>query len=91
MIPVRLVTKNLFKHPIRVVLTVLSITVAILLLCMLRSLVVALDAGVRDSASNRLIVQSKVSLFVPLPLAYRSRLEQVEGVERVVRDDGQRS
>lgn len=85
MIPARLVTKNLFKHPIRVVLTVLSITVAILLLCVLRSLVVALDAGVRDSASNRLIVQSKVSLFVPLPLAYRSRLEQVDGVERVVR------
>lgn len=85
MVPARLVTKNLFKHPIRLVLTVLSITVAILLMCVLRSLVVALDAGVRDSASNRLIVQSKVSLFVPLPLSYGARLAQVEGVDKVLR------
>jgi len=84
MAPFRLIAKNLFKHPIRFLLTVASIAIAIFLLCVLQSLVVALDAGVRAAASNRLIVQSKVSLFVYLPQSYREKLQQVDGVEKVV-------
>jgi len=84
MIPIRLVTKNLFKRKIRFALTVASLAIAIFLLCVLRSLVVALDAGVREAASNRLIVQSKVSLFVYLPESYAAKLEAVEGIDRVV-------
>jgi putative ABC transport system permease protein len=84
-IPLRLVKKNLWKHKLRFVLTVLSLSVAIFLLCVLRSLVVALNAGVADAAANRIIVQSKVSLFVQLPQSYGPRLEQVEGVEAMAR------
>ncbi len=85
MIPVRLVTKNLLKHKLRFVLTVLSLAVAIFLLCVLRSLVVALNAGVVDAAANRIIVQSKVSLFVLMPQSYGPKLAQVDGVESIVR------
>lgn len=84
MAPFRLIAKNLFKHPIRFVLTVASIAIAIFLLCVLQSLVVALNAGVKAASSNRLIVQSKVSLFVYLPQSYREKLQQVDGVEKVV-------
>jgi putative ABC transport system permease protein len=84
-IPLRLVAKNLAKHKLRFVLTVLSLSVAIFLLCVLRSLVVALNAGVADAAANRVIVQSKVSLFVQLPQAYGARLALVEGVESIAR------
>jgi putative ABC transport system permease protein len=85
MLPLRLVGKNLFKHKLRFVLTVASIAIAIFLLCTLRSLVVALDAGVRAAAVNRLIVQSRVSLFVYMPQSYGPKLEHVDGVENVVR------
>jgi len=85
MIPIRLVRKNLFKHKVRFVLTVLSLAVAIFLLCALRSLVVALEAGVKASATNRLVVQSSVSLFVYLPDAYEPNLREVEGVENICR------
>ncbi|MBL8861610.1 MAG: ABC transporter permease [Planctomycetes bacterium] len=85
MIPLALVTKNLGKHKLRFVLTVLSLSVAIFLLCVLRSLVVALNAGVADAAANRIIVQSKVSLFVQLPQSYGPRLALVEGVEALAR------
>lgn len=85
MFPTRLITKNLLKHKLRVILTIGSIAVAIFLLCVLRSLVVALDAGVREAASNRLVVQSKVSLFVYMPESYKGQLERVDGVMRVVR------
>jgi putative ABC transport system permease protein len=85
MIPLRLVGKNLFKRPVRAALTVLSLAVAIFLLCILRSLIVALDAGVRAAARNRIVVQSSVSLFVYLPESYEAKLRQVEGVENLCR------
>lgn len=85
MIPLRLVRKNLLKHKLRFVLTVLSLTVAIFLLCALRSLVVALEAGVKASSTNRLVVQSSVSLFVYLPDSYEPKLREVEGVANVCR------
>lgn len=85
MVPVRLVTKNLLKHKLRFALTVASLAVAIFLLCVLRSLVVAMNAGVADAAANRVIVQSKVSLFVLLPQSYGPKLAQVDGVDALVR------
>ena len=79
-IPLRLVTRNLFKHPIRTLLTLGSLTVALFLLCFLRSLVVTLDAGVKSAKSDRIIVQSAVSLFVDLPQSYEGKIRAVPGV-----------
>lgn len=84
MLPLRLIRRNLFKHGIRSTLTIGSIAIAVFLLCVLRALVVSLDAGVREAAINRLIVQSSVSLFVYLPQSYEPKLREVEGVEDVV-------
>lgn len=81
----RLSLKNLVKHPLRLVLTGGALAVAIFLLCVLRSLVVALDVGVRNAKSNRLIVQSAVSLFVNLPEAYEEKLRAVPGVAEVTK------
>ncbi len=83
--PIRLVFKNLFAHPLRALLTLASLAVAIFLLCVLRSLVVSLDAGVRAATSNRLVVQSAVSLFVNLPESYLGKLSSVKGVDEVAR------
>lgn len=83
--PFRLVLRYLTRHKLRLSLTVLSMGVAVFLLCMLRSLVVALDSGVRAAASNRLVVQSAVSLFVDLPEAYEAKIRAVEGVDEVTR------
>ena len=83
--PLQLVWRNLLKRKTRFVLTTLSLAIAVFLLCVLQSLVVALNAGVKAAAVNRLIVQSKVSLFVYLPQSYGPKIEQVEGVESVMR------
>jgi putative ABC transport system permease protein len=77
----KLVGRNLLKHTVRSGLTVASLIVAIFLLCVLRSLVVALDAGVRGAKRDRLIVQSAVSLFVGLPIAYQDKIGRVPGVQ----------
>ena len=83
--PWRLIYKNITKHWMRSTLTVGSLILALFLLCLLRSLVVALDAGVRNAAVDRLIVQSSVSLFVYLPESYEAKIEQVDGVQHVCR------
>lgn len=83
--PLRLVSRYLFQHKLRAVLTIGSLTIAIFLLCVMRSLVVSLDAGVRAATSNRLVVQSAVSLFVILPESYKPKLQAVAGVREVPR------
>lgn len=82
-VPFRLVFKNLFATrfiALRSLLTLASLVVAIFLLCFLTALVHSLEAGARAASSNRLIVQSAVSLFVDLPLSYQAKIEGVEGV-----------
>lgn len=78
----KLVVRNLLRHPLRSLLTVASLVVALFLLCTLRSLVTTLDSVTEAAASNRLIVQSAVSLYVDLPLSYQAKIEQVPGVVR---------
>ncbi|MHC4390082.1 MAG: ABC transporter permease [Planctomycetota bacterium] len=80
--PWQLVFKNLWAHPIRTLLTLGSLVIAIFLICFLNTLVSGLTAGVKASASDRLIVQSAVSLFVELPESYQGKIDGVSGIER---------
>ena len=79
--PFTLVWRNLLRRPLRSVLTVLSLAIAIFLVCGLRSLVTTLRAGVENANPRRLDVLSASGLFVELPLAYQEKIEQVPGVE----------
>ncbi len=79
----RLVLRNLLRHKIRTLLTVASLAIALLLLCTLRSLITTIGAGAQVASARRIIVQSAVSLFVDLPLAYESRIASVPGVALV--------
>ncbi len=80
--PWHLIARNLLAHPLRSLLTVGSLVFAVFLICTLRSLVVGMTAGIDAAASNRLVVQSAVSLFVDLPLAYQAKIDQVPGVKQ---------
>ncbi len=81
----KLVWRFLLSHPVRSILTCGSIVVAVFLLCVLRTTVVALGSSIEAAAANRLVVQSSVSLFVPLPLSYQPKIEQVDGIEHVIK------
>lgn len=78
-----LVWAMLWRSKARTWLTFLSIMVAFLLFGLLQSVVTAFDAGVRLAADDQLIVSYKQGLTKLLPLAYRARIEQVEGVKAV--------
>ncbi len=79
----KLAFRNLWQHKLRSLLTVGSLAVALFTLCVLRSIVTTLEAGLENANSNRLWVQSAVSLFVDLPLRYEAQIANVAGVETV--------
>jgi len=79
----RLVRRNLLRHPIRAFLTFGFAVLALFLFVFLRSVVTTLDSALKGAVANRIVVQSATSLFVYMPESYRPRIEAVDGVESV--------
>lgn len=79
----KLLMRNTWRHKLRSVLTIFGIGVAVMAFALLRTVVTAWHAGVERSAANRLITRHAVSFVFPLPLAYRDRIAQVPGVNKV--------
>lgn len=79
----KLLWRNAFRHPLRTFLTVLGITVAILAFGMLRTLVDVWYAGVEASSASRLVTRNAVSLIFPLPISYKNKIRQIDGVKLV--------
>jgi len=80
-ISVKMVWRNLMRRPLRSVLTTLSITVAIGLICFLSTVITTLYSGIQNADNRRLAVMSAVGLFVELPIKYQAAIEKVPGVE----------
>jgi putative ABC transport system permease protein len=79
----KLLWRNAFRHRLRSSLTILGITIAILSFGMLRTVISAWYAGVDASSASRLVTRNAISLVFPLPLSYRERIRQVDGVQEV--------
>jgi putative ABC transport system permease protein len=77
----KLVWRNLLRRPLRSLLTIGSLTIAIFLICGLRTLITTLEAGAAHADPRRLDVMSASGLFVELPLSYQAKIERVPGVE----------
>ncbi len=80
-----LVGRNLRAHWLRTGLTVASLVFTLFLFCFLVSIVTTLEDVVRQSATNRLFVQSAVSLFQDIPLDYQSKIQNVPGAQQVTK------
>ncbi len=79
----RLIFKNSFRHKLRTFLTVLGVAIAILAFGLLRTVVSAWYAGVEASSASRLVTRNAISLVFPLPLSYREKIRQIDGVKAV--------
>ena len=79
----RLLLRNILRHKLRGLLTIVGVGVAVMAFALLQTVVSAWYAGVEASAANRLITRHAVSFVFPLPLAYRDRIAQVPGVNKV--------
>lgn len=78
------VLENLFRKRTRSVLTVLSVVLPLLVICVMGTLLLALDADPSGGKGMyRLVVRHKVSLANFVPEAYRERIRQMPGVKEV--------
>lgn len=78
----KLLLRNAFRHKLRTALTILSITIAILAFGLLRTFIGAWYAGVKASSANRLITRNAISLIFSLPLSYKDKIRQIDGVKQ---------
>jgi putative ABC transport system permease protein len=83
MLILKLLFKNAFRHKLRTALTILGITIAILAFGLLRTVVAAWYAGVESSSASRLVTRNAISLIFPLPISYKDKIRQMEGVKTV--------
>jgi putative ABC transport system permease protein len=82
-----LIFANLFRKKLRLALTLGSFAVALCLFVLLAIVKQAFSAGVDVAGVDRLVVQNRVSLIQPLPMAYRDRILRIAGVKRVTFDN----
>jgi len=78
----KLILRNAFRHKLRTSLTILSITIAILAFGLLRTFIGAWYAGAEASSASRLVTRNAISLIFPLPLSYKDKIRQVDGVKQ---------
>lgn len=75
-----LISANLFRKPVRTILTMLSIAVAFLLFCLLQAILVAFDGGADVTGADRLMVGGKYSQIDNLPYNQKQQILAVDGV-----------
>jgi putative ABC transport system permease protein len=75
--------KHLRKNWVRTSSTVLGMAVCIFLICVLQTVLAAINFSLQSASAQRLWTRHAVSLVFPVPLSYRSRMESVPGVKRV--------
>lgn len=79
----KLLLRNAFRHKLRTSLTILSITIAILAFGLLRTFINAWYAGAEASSASRLVTRNAISLIFPLPLSYKDKIRQIDGVKQL--------
>jgi putative ABC transport system permease protein len=78
-----LIRANLTRRLRRTILTILGLGVALFLFVTLRTFLHTLQTVGDVGSESRLIVSNKLGIVFALPIAYRTRLEAVDGVEQV--------
>ena len=76
-----LIWMNVWRRRIRTTFTLLSVFIAFLLFGIVMTIRAAFSLGVDVAGLDRLVLINKVTLILPLPIAYQARLQQIPGVE----------
>jgi putative ABC transport system permease protein len=78
-----LVVRNAFRHKLRTLLTLVGLTVAVLAFGLLSTVVDAWYAGAEGASNARLVTRNAISLVFPLPLTYKQKIRQIDGVKAI--------
>jgi putative ABC transport system permease protein len=73
-------TKNLFRRRGRTILTIIAVALAVLIFGLIRTVVVAWNAGADAALQDRLVTRHKASITMSLPRRYVDEIRAVPGV-----------
>jgi putative ABC transport system permease protein len=79
----KLLLRNAFRHKLRTALTILGVTIAILSFGLLRTFINAWYSGAEASSASRLVTRDATSIIFTLPLAYKDKIRQIDGVKQI--------
>jgi putative ABC transport system permease protein len=77
-----LAVKNIRRNPLRTMLTVLGVAIAILAFVFIRTVLDSWATGAQHAAQDRMSTMHKVTFVMPLPMKYIDDVRKVEGVEK---------
>jgi putative ABC transport system permease protein len=83
----KLIFKNMLRHKLRTILTVLGISIAILAFGVIRTVITIWYSGIEASSPSRLITRNAISLIFPLPISYRNAITAMPGVSEISHAD----
>ena len=75
-----IIFRNAFRHRLRSILTIAGIATAVMAFGLLRTVIGAWNAGVKNANVNRMIVRNRVSFIFPLPVTDLQQLQRTAGV-----------
>lgn len=74
-------SRNLFRRRGRTIMTIAGVVVAVLIFTLIRTVVVAFNAGADEAAKDRLATRHKVSITMQLPKKYIEDVRKLPGVQ----------
>ena len=74
---------NLFRKPVRTMLTMLSVVVAFLLFCLLQAILAAFEGGASVAGADRLMIGAKYSQIDNLPYNQKQQILSIDGVNSI--------
>jgi len=80
---ISLLLVNFRRKRVRKILTICSFAMALFLFGLLAIIYDAFYLPIEIAGADRLVVQNKISLIMPLPYSYREKLKQVDGIDLV--------
>ena len=75
--------RNVRRNRLRTILTVAGVMIALFAFGFLRTVIAAYYAGAEAAAKDRLVVRNATSLVVDLPEAYKNKIAQIPGVNKI--------
>src|SRR5260370_38315710 len=82
----RLILANLFRKKIRLILTIGSFAIALVLFTLLAVVKSAFSRGIEIAGADRLVIENRVGLMLTMPLSYGDQARGIPGVKYVTHD-----
>jgi putative ABC transport system permease protein len=83
----RIIFANLFRKKVRLMLTIGSFAVALLLFVFLSVVKDAFGRGADVAGADRLVIINRTSIINPIPLSYRDKILRIPGIKAITHNN----